>query len=202
MGAYTPTPLVDDDLLATVQRDILVPTVDALRRDEIDYRGVLYVGLMLTAGGPKVLEFNCRFGDPETQPLVARMRGDLLEAMAKVADPQRPGLETVDLRSESRYACCVVMCSEGYPGPYTKGLPITGLESAEALEDVLVFHAGTKLDGSGQVVTDGGRVLNVVGLGETLVEARDKANAACGMIHFQGAFFRHDIGDRVLTASR
>ncbi|MEX0742342.1 MAG: phosphoribosylglycinamide synthetase C domain-containing protein, partial [Phycisphaeraceae bacterium] len=194
MGAYTPTPLVDDAMMRVVEREVLVPMVDALRREGIDYRGVLYAGLMLTAGGPKVLEFNCRFGDPECQPLVVRMKGDLLEAMLAVADGRA---DEIDLRWDSRVACCVVMCSDGYPGDYPKGLLITGLKDAEAMEDVFVFHAGTKLSGD-NVVTDGGRVLSVVALGEDITEARDRANAACEKIHFPGGFFRRDIGNRVL----
>ena len=196
MGAYTPTPLVDDAMMTRIEREVLVPTVDALRRDEVDYRGVLYAGLMLTPGGIKVLEFNCRFGDPECQPLVVRMKGDLLGAMLAVADGR---LGDADIRWDPRVACCVVMCSGGYPGPYEKGKPITGIDEAEAMGGVTVFHAGTKLDGEGNVVTAGGRVLNVTAVGRDLEEARDKANAACEKIHFDGAFSRHDIGDRVLN---
>jgi phosphoribosylamine--glycine ligase len=196
MGAYTPTPLVDDKLMSAIERDVLVPAVDALRREGIDYRGVMYAGLMLTAGGIKVIEFNCRFGDPEIQPLVLRMNGDLLEAMLAVADGD---LSRVDLRWDDRVACCVVVCSGGYPGEYRKGLRIEGLDEVEAMDDVMLFHAGTKLDEDGKtVLTAGGRVLNIVALGRDLPEARDRANAACAKVKFDGAFFRHDIGDRVL----
>lgn len=198
MGAYTPTPLVDEHQMAHIERQILVPVVDALRREEIDYRGVLYAGLMLTAGGPKVLEFNCRFGDPECQPLMVRMKGDLLEAMLAVCEGR---LDEVDIRWDPRPACCVVICSEGYPGEYRKRLPLTGLEEAEAMEDVFVFHAGTA-EREGELVTAGGRVLNVVALGHDLADARERANVAAERIHFEGAFFRRDIGERVLkTAS-
>ncbi len=199
MGAYTPTPLVDEKLLVEIERYVLVPAVDAMRRDGIDYRGVLYAGLMLTPGGIKVLEFNCRFGDPECQPLMMRMKGDLLEAMLACTEGR---LADVDIRWDNRVACCVVMCSGGYPGRYEKGKVITGIDEAQAMDDVSVFHAGTKLDGDGSVLTHGGRVLNVTALGADLAEARDKANAACERIHFDGAFFRHDIGDRVLKAAR
>ncbi len=195
MGAYTPTPLVDDALMSQINREVLVPTVDALRREGIDYRGVLYAGLMLTPGGLKVLEFNCRFGDPECQALMVRLKGDLLEAMLAVAEGD---LTQIDLRWDRRVACCVVVCSGGYPGKYVKGLPIDGLAEVEAMDDVCLFHAGTKLDASGNVVTDGGRVLNVVALGDDLPSARDRANQACEKIRFDGAFFRRDIGDRVL----
>lgn len=194
MGAYSPTPLVNDALLRIVEREILVRTVDVLRRDGIDYKGVLYAGLMLTAGGPKTLEFNCRFGDPECQALVMRMKADLLEVMLAVCDGN---LDKVDLNWDSRCACCVVICSGGYPGNYQSGLPIGGLEEAAKMPDVAVFHAGTKRK-DGQVVTAGGRVINVVALGKDLLEASQKANAAAEKIKFDGAFFRHDIGHRVL----
>jgi len=196
MGAYTPTPLIDEEMLVEIQRYVLVPAVDAMRRERIDYRGVLYAGLMLTPGGIKVLEFNCRFGDPECQPLLMRLTGDLLDAMLACTEGR---LADVDLRWDKRVACCVVMASGGYPGPYEKGKIITGLEDAEAMDGVTVFHAGTKLDTDGKVVTTGGRVLNVVALGDDLAAARDRANAACEKIHFEGAFFRRDIGDRVLN---
>ena len=198
MGAYTPTPLIDDAMMMRIQREVLVPTVDALRREEIEFKGVLYAGLMLTAGGPKVLEYNVRFGDPECQPLMTRLKGDLLEVMLAVCDGK---LDQVDLSWDKRVACCVVMCSGGYPGKYTNGKVITGLDEAAALPDVYIFHAGTKSE-NGEVVTNGGRVLNVVALADDLPTARDKANAACEKIAFDGAFYRHDIGDRVLNMKK
>jgi phosphoribosylamine--glycine ligase len=208
MGAYCPTPLLDAATLDVIQREILVPTADALRREGIEYRGVLYAGLMITPGGPKVLEFNCRFGDPECQVLMPRLRGDLLDLLWATATaagaPGRPGsLDEVALEFDPRTACCVVMCSEGYPGSYPKGRPITGIGDAEALggngRDVIVFHAGTRYDDDGRLVTSGGRVLGVTALAEDLQAARDLANAACRKIHFDGAFFRRDIGGRVLV---
>jgi phosphoribosylamine--glycine ligase len=195
MGAYCPTPLVDDKLFAEVERNILVPVVDAMRRESLDYRGVLYAGLMLTAGGPKVLEFNCRFGDPEVQPLLMRMQGDLLEMMLATCERR---LDQVQLDWDPRPCCCVVMASGGYPDAYEKHLPITGIGEAEAMDDVQVFHAGTAKDKSGRLVTSGGRVLNVCALGDTLAEARDRANAACDKIHFDHAHYRRDIGFRVM----
>ncbi|MBI1375178.1 MAG: phosphoribosylamine--glycine ligase [Phycisphaera sp.] len=194
MGAYTPTPLVDDKLMQVIDRQVLVPTIDALRRDGVEFKGVLYAGLMLTPGGPKVLEYNCRFGDPECQPLMVRMKGDLLEIMLAVVDGT---LDKVDIDWDRRVACCVVMCSGGYPGDYEKGIEINGLDEAAKLDDVFIFHAGTKKSGD-KVLTNGGRVLNIVALGKDLAEARDRANAACDMISFEGGFFRRDIGDRVL----
>jgi len=206
MGAYCPTPLLDAAMLDTIQREIVVPAADALRRDGIDYCGVLYCGIMITPAGPKVLEFNCRFGDPECQPLMARLQSDLLEllwATSSGAEPGRPGsLDEAIVSFDQRTACCVVMCSAGYPGPYDTGKVITGIEEAEALagdgREVIVFHAGTTRDASGDLVTNGGRVLGVTTLADDLQSARDLANAACDRIHFDGAFYRRDIGDRVL----
>ncbi len=145
-----------------------------------------------------MLEYNARFGDPETQALMVRLKGDLLETMLAVIEGR---LDQVDLGWDERVACCVVMCSGGYPGDYKKGLAITGLERAQKLEGVHIFHAGTDLK-NGQVVTSGGRVLNVVALGKDLAEARDRANAACELIHFEGGFFRRDIGHRVMKCKR
>ncbi len=195
MGVYCPTPLVTEDLLTVIQREVLVAAVDAMNRDGIDFKGVLYAGLMLTAGGPKTLEFNTRFGDPETQPLMMRLQGDLMAALLATATGH---LDQVDLRWDPRVCCCVVMASGGYPGKYEKNKPITGIDAAEADPDVKVFHAGTKLTRDGTLVTDGGRVLAVCALAKTLKEAQAKANAACDKIHFQGAHFRRDIGSRVM----
>lgn len=200
MGAYCPTPVVDASTMRAVEQQILLPAVDALRRDGVEYRGVLYAGLMLTPGGPKVLEFNCRFGDPECQPLMARWRGDLLETLWAAA---AGNLDQVDVDFDPRVAVCVAMCSEGYPNQYEKGKPITGIEDAEALSgdagQVIVFHAGTTIDEQRRLVTNGGRVLGVTALADDLQAARDLANAACEKIHFEGAFWRRDIGDRVLV---
>jgi phosphoribosylamine--glycine ligase len=194
MGAYCPTPLIDDKLMAVVQREVLVPTVDAMRREGVTFQGVLYAGLMLTAGGPKVLEFNTRFGDPECQPLMMRIRGDMIDILTATAQGK---LDEVDLTWDERCCCCVVMCSGGYPGDYKKGIPITGIDDAERDPDVTVFHAGTTIKG-GKLVTNGGRVLGVCAMAPTLKEAQQKANAACDKIKFEGAFFRRDIGYRVM----
>lgn len=194
MGAYCPTPVLPQRVLADIERSILIPTIDGLRREGIDYRGVLYAGLMLTAGGPKVLEFNCRFGDPETQPLMLRLRGDLAQALHAAA---RGHLTDIDLSFDPRPALCVVAASKGYPGAYPKGLPITGIDAAERQPDTVVFHAGTRLH-DGQLVTDGGRVLSVTSLGDTLLQARDRAYAAMGCIHFDGMHYRTDIAHRAL----
>ncbi|MEM1446920.1 MAG: phosphoribosylamine--glycine ligase [Planctomycetota bacterium] len=200
MGAYCPTPLLDEETREMIEREVLVRTVDALRRNGVTFQGILYAGLMLTAGGPKVLEFNTRFGDPECQPLMLRLQGDLLEAMVATCEGRLDNFASGGdgLSWDERVCCCVVMCSGGYPGDYRKGLPITGIADAEIDSDVTVFHAGTKLDKSGTLVTDGGRVLNVCALGATLQEAQAKANAACEKINFEDSFFRRDIGSRVI----
>lgn len=200
MGAYCPAPLINEKTMAMIEREIIVPTVDALRRDGIEYRGVLYAGLMLTPAGPKVLEFNCRFGDPECQPLMARLQSDAVEMLWATATG---GLEHIDIKFDQRTACCVVMCSGGYPGGYKKGVHITGLEDAESLSgddrQVIIFHAGTTHDIAGKLVTSGGRVLGVTAVAEDLLAARDLANDAASRIHFEGAFYRRDIGDRILS---
>ncbi|MDG2424786.1 MAG: phosphoribosylamine--glycine ligase [Phycisphaerales bacterium] len=196
MGAYCPTPIMTEPLLKIVEQQVLLPIIDGLRRDDIEYRGVLYAGLMMTPAGPKVLEFNCRFGDPECQPLMTRLRGDLVELLWATANGS---LEHVEMDFDDDVSCCVVMCSKGYPGSYEKGLPITGIEEAEATAPgaITVFHAGTTIDESGTLLTSGGRVLGVTAKAPTLAEARTLANAACDCIHFPGAFWRHDIGCRL-----
>lgn len=193
MGAYSPTTLIDEKMFERLQHEVLLPTVDALRRDEVSYRGVIFVGLMLTPGGPKVLEYNCRFGDPECQVLMTRLKGDLVEVLYATATGQ---LEHVDLSWDSRAAVCVVLASGGYPGEYQTGKPIHGLEQAAAQPDVSIFHAGTRRESSGGLVTAGGRVLNVVALGDTVAEAREKANRAAEMIVFEGITWRRDIASR------
>ncbi len=173
------------------QREILVPTLDALRREGIDYRGVLYAGLMLTPAGPKVLEFNCRFGDPECQALMARLDSDLLELVLATC---RTTLGEMDVQWKPGASCCIVMAAPGYPDEPRAGLPITGLEAAAKLPGVSIFHAGTKRDAAGQIVTAGGRVLSVTAVGDSLGVARTRAYAACDLIQFEGKQIRRDIG--------
>jgi phosphoribosylamine---glycine ligase len=197
MGAYSPTPVVTDALLRQIERDILVPAVDGLVREGIEYKGVLYAGLMLTPSGPRVLEFNCRFGDPETQPLMMRLQSDLVEVMLATAEGR---LDQVTLKWDPRPALCVVATSKGYPGKYQTGVPITGIEKADSIPDVKVFQAGTRFDGK-RVVTDGGRVLGVTALGTTIAEAQRRAYQAIGHIHFDGMHYRRDIGWRALGAA-
>jgi phosphoribosylamine--glycine ligase len=194
MGAYSPTPVITDAQLRAVERDILVPIVDGMVRDGIKYKGVLYAGLMLTTNGPRVLEFNCRFGDPETQPLMMRLKSDLLEVMLAVADG---GLDQVELKWDPRPAICVVATSKGYPGKYETGVPITGVDDADSMRDVKVFHSGTRMDGD-QLVTDGGRVLGVTALGDTIAQAQQRAYQAMTKIHFEGMHYRRDIGRQAI----
>ncbi len=193
MGAYAPVPFVDDALLKRVMEQILVPAVRGLAEEGVHYKGVLYAGLMLTEEGPKVVEFNARFGDPETQVILPLLDFDLLEAALAVAEerlPDRP------LPVKSRYATCVILASGGYPGPYEKGKEITGLD-ADFGPDVLIFHAGTKKV-DGKWVTSGGRVLGVTGLGDSLKSSIDTAYAAAKKIHFDGVHYRKDIGRKGL----
>ncbi len=196
MGAYSPVPIVDAKTMTRIESEILVPIVDAMRRDFGRYEGVLYVGLMFTPAGPKVIEFNCRFGDPECQPLMMRLKSDLLEAMIATAEHR---LDEVTLEWDPRPAVCVVMSSAGYPGSYEKGFEITGIEEANAMEDVKVFHAGTTRRNSA-IVTNGGRVLGVTALGSTLAEAQERAYGAVTKISWKGAYWRNDIADKAIEA--
>jgi phosphoribosylamine--glycine ligase len=197
MGAYCPAPLATPELLHDIDENILVPTVHALKRGRRPFRGVLYAGLMVTNQGPRVLEFNCRFGDPETQPLLMRLKTDLLDLLEAVVDDRLADFAETGLEWDPRPAVCVVMASQGYPGPYAKGKVINGLGEVAALPDVKVFHAGTAVENN-LVVTDGGRVLGVTALGDTLADARRRAYEAVRRIHFQGAFYRTDIADKAL----
>jgi len=194
MGACSPTPVVTDAMLAQIEREILVPAVDGLKRDGIEYSGVLYAGLMITPNGPKVLEFNCRFGDPETQPLLMRMNTDLLELLLAVAEGK---LSKMSIKWDPRPAIAVVAAADGYPGHYKSGLPISGIEQADALPDVKVFHAGTAVK-DGKVVTAGGRVLAVTALGKTIADAQKRAYQAMSLIHFEGMHYRKDIGHQAI----
>ena len=198
MGAYCPAPLGTPELLDTIDREVLVPTVHAMKRRRQPFRGVLYAGIMATNQGPRVLEFNCRFGDPETQPLLMRLRTDLLDLLEAVVDERLDTFED-KLEWDPRPAVCVVMASGGYPGNYEKGLPIKGLAEAAKLRDVKVFHAGTRRDGD-RVLTDGGRVLAVTALGDTLADAKRRVYEAVACIQFHGAFYRRDIADKALAS--
>ena len=194
MGAYSPTPFLDDAQLDETTRAVLEPFMRGCVAEGIDYRGILYPGVMLTKNGPKILEFNARFGDPETQVYLTRLENDLVELLDASVDGT---LDKIELNWKSAASVCVVMASGGYPGNYVKGKPIHGLEDAAKLPDVKVFHAGTALK-DGAIVTNGGRVLGVTALGKDLKAAQAAAYAAVEKIHFDGAHFRRDIGAKAL----
>ncbi len=196
MGAYSPTPLVTPQLLDEIIEKVLVPTVHTLKREGRPFRGILYAGVMITSQGPKVLEFNVRFGDPEAQPVLMRLKSDLAEVLLAAADGHLKKL--APLEWDPRPAVCVVMAAEGYPGPYKKGHPIRGLEEAARIPEVKVFHAGTTRLGD-QVVTDGGRVLGVTALGNTIADAKLRAYQAVKCIRWEGAWCRKDISDKART---
>ena len=194
MGTYSPTPFLTDAQLADVGKNILEPFMRGCVAEGIDYRGILYPGIMLTKSGPKVLEFNARFGDPETQVYLTRLESDLVELLeASVSGT----LDKVELKWSATASVCVVMASGGYPGGYAKGKVITGLDAANALPNAKVFHAGTARAGE-QIVTNGGRVLGVTALGKDVKSAQAAAYAAVKKIHFDGAHFRRDIAAKAL----
>ncbi len=195
MGAYCPTALVDEELMHRVEEQVLVPTVHHMKRSRRPFKGVLYAGLMITKQGPRVLEYNVRFGDPECQPLLMRLKSDLLEIMLAVCNGRLE--DCPPLVWDERPAVCVVMASEGYPGPYEKGLPIRGLDAAALIPDVKVFHAGTQLI-DGQVVNTGGRVLGVTALGSSVANAKLNAYRAVKQIRWPGAWCRTDIADKAM----
>ncbi len=197
MGVYSPVPCVTPELEAQM-REIMQNAAAATAVDFDDaYTGVLYGGFMLTAEGPKLLEFNARFGDPETQVIMPRLESDALEAFYMVATGK---LDSLDLHWSSQVAVCVVLASDGYPGHYEKGKVILGIEEAEALDGVTVFHAGTSFNQDGELVTNGGRVLNVVALADSFEDARELAYEACDKINFEGKQYRRDIALRALGA--
>lgn len=193
MGVYSPVPIVTPEEHETMVA-IMHQTVEQLHREGIDYRGCLYGGFMLTPAGPKVLEFNARFGDPETQVILPRLQNDLVDVMLACAEQR---LDEVELSWCDDWAVSVVLTSAGYPGSYEKGKVITGVEDAEALDGVTVYHAGTR-EQDGQILTNGGRVIDVTALGATFEDARNLAYAACEKIDFEGKTLRHDIGLRAL----
>ena len=193
MGAYSPTPLVSQESMDTIIEKVLIPTIHTLRMNDRPFLGVLYAGLMMTAQGPRVLEYNVRFGDPEAQPVLMRLKTDLAEVLLAASEGRLADLP--DLEWDPRPAVCVVMASEGYPGKYEKGRPIRGIEDADAMEDVKVFHAGTRIE-NGSVVTDGGRVLGVTAMGDDIVDAKKRAYEAVKKIRWEGAWCRKDISDK------
>ncbi|MBI85696.1 MAG: phosphoribosylamine--glycine ligase [Planctomycetaceae bacterium] len=194
MGAFCPAPMVDQDMLQQIQEQILVPTVHAMKRGKFGFRGVLYAGLVLTNQGPKVLEYNVRFGDPECQPTLMRLRSDLVDVLEATVEGRLD--ELGELEWDPRASVCVVMASEGYPGNYERGQVIRGLDKAAETPDVKVFHAGTATV-DGQVVANGGRVLGITALGNSIAAAKLQAYTAVKKIRWDGAWCRKDISDKV-----
>lgn len=190
MGAISPSPRLTDDLVAQVMDEVVRPLATGMADEGTPYRGILYVGLMLTDTGPQVIEFNCRFGDPEAQVIIPRMKGDLVSAILATING---GLDHFSLRWDERNAVTVVMAAKGYPGSYDKGSVISGLDNAAALSDVIVFHAGTARDDAGQWLANGGRVLAVTGLGDDAAAARARAYVAVASIDWPDGFNRSDI---------
>jgi phosphoribosylamine---glycine ligase len=195
MGAYSPAPVVTEDIAATVMEKIILPTVAGMKADGTPYTGVLYAGLMLTDEGPKLIEYNCRFGDPECQVLMTRLMSDLVPALIAACDGE---LKDFDLRWFDEAALTVVMAANGYPGAYEKGSVIGGLDKAEKIAGALIFHAGTATNDDGDVIATGGRVLNVTANASTIAEAQERAYKAVDRIDWPGGFCRRDIGWRAV----
>jgi len=197
MGAYSPAPVMTEEMIRRTMDEIIYPTVRAMAAEGMPYRGVLYAGLMITDAGPKLIEYNCRFGDPECQVLMMRLKSDLLPALIATVDGE---LANFDLRWHDEPALTVVMAARGYPGDYVKGTEIRGLYAAAAVEGVQIFHAGTKADGD-RILANGGRVLNVTAMGATIAEARERAYAAIDRLDWPEGFCRRDIAWRALRPS-
>ncbi len=196
MGAYSPAPVMTDALAAEIDEKVIRRTLAAMKAEGRPFTGILYAGLMITQDGPKLIEFNVRFGDPECQALMLRLRSDLLPALIAACDGV---LDTFDMRWFDEVALCVVMASNGYPGSYEKGSEIKGIDAAESDDKVKVFHAGTARAEDGRLLATGGRVLNVTALGDTVKEAQARAYAAVDRIDWPGGFCRRDIGWRAVA---
>ena len=194
MGTFSPSPFYTAEVDAFCKEHIYQKTVDAMRAEGREFKGIIFFGLMLTADGPKVLEYNARFGDPETQVVLPRMKNDIVDLFEACIDGT---LDQVDLQFEDNAAVCVVLASDGYPEHYEKGFPIHGLEHFKDADGYYVFHAGSKFDAEGQIVTNGGRVLGVTATGKTLKEARANAYTATEFITFDNKYMRHDIGKAI-----
>lgn len=198
MGNFSPSPFYTKEVDDYCRKHIFQPTVDAMAAEGREFKGVIFFGLMLTPEGPKVLEYNARFGDPEAQVVLCRMKNDIMDVVDACIDGT---LDQTDLQFEDNAAVCVVLASEGYPVQYEKGFVITGLEAFDGKEDYYCFHAGSKFDSAGRIVTNGGRVLGITAKGATLKEARAKAYAATEWVSFQNKYMRHDIGKAIDEAA-
>ena len=194
MGNFSPSPFYTKEVDEFCKKHIFQATVDAMAAEGRPFTGVIFFGLMLTEEGPKVLEYNARFGDPEAQVVLPRLENDIIDVMEACVDGK---LDTIDLKFEDRATVCVVLASDGYPVKYEKGLPITGLENFDGKKDYYCFHAGTKFDDNGNIVTNGGRVLGVTATADTLKEARAKAYEATEWVQFANKYMRHDIGTAI-----
>jgi phosphoribosylamine--glycine ligase len=194
MGTFSPSPFYTAEVDEFCKKHIYQATVDAMAAEGREFKGVIFFGLMLTDEGPKVLEYNCRFGDPEAQVVLPRLQGDIIEIMEACVDGR---LSELDVDFEDNAAVCVVLASDGYPVKYEKGFPIEGLDKFEGKDDVFCFHAGSKFDESGRIVTNGGRVLGVTALGSDLKQARSKAYKETEKIDFKNKYMRHDIGKAI-----
>lgn len=198
MGAYSPAPVITEELEKVVLEKIMKPTIRALKSEGIKYKGILYAGLMIENGQPSVLEFNCRLGDPETQPVLSRLQTDFMDIAMAITDEK---LADINIEWKKDPAVCVVISSGGYPGKYRKGDVIKGIDEANKLEGVHVFHAGTAFKGN-DIITAGGRVLGVTAVGSDIAEAKTMAYEAVGKIHFDGMHYRKDIADRALKRQK
>lgn len=194
MGAYSPVPIITPKLKEEIMTNIMIPTIKAMEKEGRQYKGVIYAGLMITKDGPKVLEYNCRFGDPETQPIMMRLKNDLADVLLSSVEGR---LSKIKLNCDNRVSLCVVMASKGYPGDYENGKEIKGIEDAAKLKDVVVFHAGTSLD-NGKLLTAGGRVLGVTAMGVGMKRAIKKVYDAAKKIQWDGAHYRKDIGEKAI----
>ncbi len=194
MGAYSPAPVITKELESVVMDTIMRPTIEGLKSEGIKYKGILYAGLMIDDGNPYVLEFNCRLGDPETQPILSRLDTDLVDISMAITDEK---LSDMDIEWNDEASVCVVLSSKGYPGKYEKGKVISGLNDVKKMDDVVVFHAGTAFNNN-EIITNGGRVLGVTALGKDIKTAKDRAYEAVKKIHFDGMHYRKDIADKAL----
>ncbi|OGW56674.1 MAG: hypothetical protein A2Z09_03155 [Nitrospirae bacterium RBG_16_43_8] len=197
MGAYSPAPLITPEIESIVMERVMHPIIKGLQSEGIKYKGILYAGLMIKENKPYALEFNCRLGDPEAQPVLTRLKTDFVDIALAIADEK---LSSVNLEWRPEHSVCVVIASKGYPGAYEKGRAIEGLNEVKKIDDVFVFHSGTSFNGN-KVITSGGRVLGVTALGRDIRDAKNKAYNAIEKIHFKGMYCRRDIADRAIKNS-